>query len=38
MLREDILKHARRVSEMLKTYPDIATGEAQTKNSLIEPS
>lgn len=37
MFRDSIIEHAGRVSEMLEAYPDIATGEAQTKNSLIEP-
>ena len=30
-------KHSTRVAKILQKYPSIATGEAQTKNSLIEP-
>ena len=37
MFREKIRESARRVVEMLESYPDIADNELQTKISLIEP-
>ncbi|MDE0188326.1 MAG: hypothetical protein OXN80_04415 [bacterium] len=37
MLRERLEKHAARVVDWLEKFPDIATGEAGTKSSLIEP-
>ncbi len=37
MFREKIRESARRVVEMLGSYPDIADNELQTKISLIEP-
>ena len=37
MFRERVREHAVTVAERLAAYPDIATTEAQTKNSLIEP-
>lgn len=37
MFREEIQKQATRARERLQAFPEIATSEAQTKNSLIEP-
>ena len=37
MFKERVKEHAVTVTERLAAYPDIATTEAQTKNSLIEP-
>ena len=37
MFREEIQKQATRARARLQAFPEIATSEAQTKNSLIEP-